>query len=439
MVFTHKNKNKRPKFLFSLQINELVNIPQSSGNCYVKWNFRKGTGTTKVSAPATASSSSSSSSIRQSRGDTKSQATTQGKGITPHVQVKHHRAQWNYSIRNPIEIKLLVDKNGNVMPKILLLDVFFEFIEDTGVNSSTSSSKSLLRSSSLKSPRTSIDLIRHKKETQTISDTNIKSTGRNSYSQRVSSKLLLGSVSINVAEYIREDESPVSNRFLLRNSKVNSIINLTMQLNLIRGSYEDFNIPKVITSGQLSGAFHGGIGNIFENASFDGSSEVSHANNTPGSSVKTPRTGATNGVSTISNTMSPLIDSLYEKTFELSWDPRPGEFSPKECVEDILRGGNGWAKNENGINLIDLQALRLSELESDYYTKDVSKTKTDADNNWRRMNRKEYLEKTHQNWSHLSASQREKRRNEANMSSADEFENTVSRDIKSWSVAEGIF
>ena len=59
--------------------------------------------------------------------------------------------------------------------------------------------------------------------------------------------------------------------------------------------------------------------------------------------------------------MSPLIESLYQKTFKLPWDPRPGEFTPRERVEDILQGGNGWAKNEKGINLIDLQALRLNE------------------------------------------------------------------------------
>ena len=169
-------------------------------------------------------------------------------------------------------------------------------------------------------------------------------------------------------------------------------------------------------------------------------------------------TSPTLPTTTISASMSPLVDNLYQKTFQLPWDPRPGEFTPRECVEDILQGGNGWAKNEKGICLIDLQALRLNELENDYYngnnfgggdeTENKASEKTDEElptssKNYDSIGKKEFLEKR-QNWSLLSQSQREKLRNAHKVAdgrisasreeSAEEISVDKVRDARSWSV-----
>lgn len=49
-----------------------------------------------------------------------------------------------------------------------------------------------------------------------------------------------------------------------------------------------------------------------------------------------------------------IITDLYYKTFKVQWDERPNEFNPKECIDDIFDGGNGWKRTIDGANLIDL-------------------------------------------------------------------------------------
>ena len=120
--FGNKNKVKRPKFLFNLQINELVNIPQSSGYCFVKWSFKEGTG-------------KSGSNIIN---DTNIQISSQNKGLTHHIPIKHHRVQWNYSFPRPVLIKLQVDKNKNIVPRFITFEVYLESTTQLSSNQSLS-------------------------------------------------------------------------------------------------------------------------------------------------------------------------------------------------------------------------------------------------------------------------------------------------------------
>ncbi|CCH62766.1 hypothetical protein TBLA_0I01070 [Henningerozyma blattae CBS 6284] len=471
-MFSNKNKSKRPKFLLHLRINELINIPQSTGFCYIKWHLKDGTGTSSHSLTTTNDSTNVSKSNH---------------GTTPRATVLHHKAKWNYELEKPVQVKLQVDKNNNLASKTLRLEIFMEFLnendnssmyvkmknshlQNNSSNDSTNSSQPhvsspirqikhaattgstpLGRSSSL---RTDSSVNDHRNalneqnlnKTQTTSTSNsikkvlssgsntnqsklsrtksnhsatnegshnnalskissnnsnnttVSSQSRNSMAlrsasttstacinQKITGRLQLGVVTLNIADYVRDSEQPITNRFLLKNSKVNSILNITIKMELNRGSYEDFNIPTSFTSGQLPGSFHAGIGDILEESSttlansngltsptssfgqtplgpFQHRSTLIHGVN--GTSITSSITTTPN---TISASMSPVVDSLYQKTFQLPWDPRPGEYTPRECVEDILRGGNGWAKNEKGINLIDLQALSLKEEEAEYY------------------------------------------------------------------------
>lgn len=368
--FSNKSKSKRPKFLFKLKINELTNIPQSSGYCYVKWHLKDGTGTSGHHAysPQTKATHP---------------VSNQSKGITPRVLVRNHRARWNYSLENPIQVKLTVDRNRKLNEKLLVLEVYFEFLEQIGGNVSN---RSHSRTSS--------------------NSSNTLSHSNSSYTQKISSKLLLGTVTINIAEYINRGESVISNRFLLQKSKINSILSLDIQMELIRGTFDDFELPQSFSSGQLPSSFRNGISEVLDDSS-DMNSPVSstfHASNGGNTNSPTSAHGPGYSVTKQSDVQclttiaisNPLVEKLYQKTFQIPWDPRPGEYTPKECIEDILDGGNGWAKNEKGVNLIDLEALRLSELENDH---DLHSTSTDL--SYQNLDRREYLEKR-SNWEMLS-------------------------------------
>lgn len=466
--FGNKNKSKRPKFLFNMQINELVNVPQSSGFCFVKWNFKEGTGTSGGILPD----------------DKDIQSSVQSKGYTPHIPVKHHRVQWNHTLGRPVQIKLHVDKNKNIVPKTIVFEVFLESTTPLNHNNTSSHKNSndnsngggfhvtpalshrnsILRSPTLRSSG-SFDVSR--KELNNSMSSTMKSSGHNAYSQMVTGKIFLGRIEVNVAEYIRDNEEPISNRFLLKDSKINSILNITFQLKLIRGSYEDFNIPKQITIGQLSSPFQSGLSHLIDNSVPDlastptSSTFLSHSSkskpllshSTQPSMNSNSNSLGSNGLSTISSSLNPLINSLYEKTFQLSWDERPNEYSPRECIEDILRGGNGWARNENGINLIDLQALRLKNIELEYYSSDSKKDSnkkmglisTEDEKYWNNMDNREFLERKHQQILGQSEpklslqtdlSKNSINGNSINRSGSIAPFDTIVRDAKSWSVKQ---
>ena len=126
--------------------------------------------------------------------------------------MQHHRAQWNYSLDKPILVKLHLDKNGRFLKKALVLDVFFEFADANSTLTPSSSTNGKV------------------KKTTHANATALTATGNNSYSQKITGKLLLGTVEVDITEYVKEDETPTMNRFLLKHSKVNSIINISCLL-----------------------------------------------------------------------------------------------------------------------------------------------------------------------------------------------------------------
>lgn len=52
-------------------------------------------------------------------------------------------------------------------------------------------------------------------------------------------------------DYISEEESWQTHNFLLRDSKINSVLKLSCHLKLIRGTYNDFDISYGMTSNQM--------------------------------------------------------------------------------------------------------------------------------------------------------------------------------------------
>lgn len=116
MAIGKSGKDKRPKFLLEFQIKELVNVPQSGGVCYVKWNLKDGTGTSDTTVTGASGESVSVSNVHR--------------GITNKVSVKRHRAQWNYKLEKPMHVKLHLDKYRKFVPKLLYLEVYFEFTDN---------------------------------------------------------------------------------------------------------------------------------------------------------------------------------------------------------------------------------------------------------------------------------------------------------------------
>ncbi|SCU87155.1 LAMI_0D04962g1_1 [Lachancea mirantina] len=359
ITFSHKGKSQRPKFLFYLRINELTNIPQSSGYCYVKWQFKDGTGT------------SSHSVITQENGGVSGAGSTihtntQSRGLSPRVLVKAHRAKWNHELEKPVQVKLTTDKERRLHAKYVVLEVFFEFLEPSKGHPTRYAHS---RQGSNGSGATGASQSQSSSQPQSQS-----SSGSSVYTQKVSRKILLGSVQLDISQYINEDQSPVTSRFLLQHSKINSILSVSVKMVIVRGSFGDFRLPGSTGSGQLPSSLRNGLGDVLDEGS-DVTSPISSTfpngtgtpssgvNHTIGSPTKSAVTDIPGSYSiAISN---PLVDRLYQKTFQIPWDPRPGEYTPRECVEDILDGGDGWAKNENGINLIDIEALQLTEIERD--------------------------------------------------------------------------
>ncbi|CCC70317.1 hypothetical protein NCAS_0E02470 [Naumovozyma castellii] len=417
MPFSHKNQSKRPKFLLDLKINELVNIPQSTGYCFVKWHLKDGTGTSSTTRKIPLNSTGNTTTSGSTDSTDKNavvEVTNQSHGSTPHRLVKHHKVQWNYSLARPLQVKLNVDKNRNLVSKYLKMEVYFQFLNQ---KSKASTNDKEPKDSNLTTAPTA-----------TKKSMGLKSSGENSYSQRITGKILLGCITVDITEYIRKEEPLLTNRFLLQDSKVNSIINISLQLKLIRGIYDDFHIKKTFSMGQLSSSFQdSGISTILDSSNTPSSNSLGASHLSKSQTSYSSKGVGVNMNATISTSMSPLIDKLYERTFQLSWDPRPNEFSPRECVADIMRGGNGWAKNEKGINLIDLQTLKLNELESNSkfnFLVDNGKNENHnkknsigssgngtSNNDFTHMDRREFLERKKKqleisNWSHLSPTQR---------------------------------
>ncbi|AMD20459.1 HDL285Wp [Eremothecium sinecaudum] len=342
-LFTHPNRNRQPTFLLHLEIQELSNIPQSSGSCYVKWQLKDGTGT----------------SVRRKDSAAGSQGgSNQSKGITEKVLVNNHRARWNYRLDPPATVKLGLDKNRILGSKILTLQIYFEFLDDFHRNSLGGPGG--LIQSPIRSPG---------------SPASVASSG-NVYTKNMKGKLLLGTISTDLVDYVNESQETVTNRLLLQKSKINSILTLRIRMQLLRGNFEDYNwIVKHHSKSRI------GLNEILEDSSEVVNMIPGHHTNSMRISTPSVKNGSNSASENGAYTplrrgqkgdklnavtfTNPLIEKLYQKTFELSWDPQPGELTPRECVEDIIEGGNGWARNEWGISLVELRKLEMQEYDGD--------------------------------------------------------------------------
>lgn len=290
------SQSKKPKFLFTFQIQELANIPKVSGICYVKWHIK----------------------------DT---ATQQFKGRTSKVHIKDYRASWSYDFESLM--KLSINRNKLLQEKILVLTVYLGVTDHVHVNGHHLNHQQL-------------ENIDHRLP-------------------KVEKKHVLGKVEINLAEYVNYDE-PTSNRYLLQQSKVNCILSVKIGMELLKGDKTEFVAPSIKSSNIFRGISNVLNESVHESSTGQSSPAASYNRAGSGSQVS----GSEKIHRTIAITSDPVVSKLYEKTFEISWDPRPGELTAAECIDDIFSGGDGWAKNEEGVNLIDLD-IRANETHHPLY------------------------------------------------------------------------
>ncbi|EDO19575.1 hypothetical protein Kpol_1018p108 [Vanderwaltozyma polyspora DSM 70294] len=328
-MFQANAKSRRPKFLLYVKFNELMNIPQSDGMCSVRWTLKDGTGT---------SGHGFGSELENKL--TTTPGVNQSRGQSPKARVSRHKAVWNYELPNPVQVKLQVDRNGHISSKVLHLDVYL----DPAPTRSNS-----VHVPSLPRPSTASNF------------SFVPGTGSENPIKSNTKRMFMGYVSLNIADYIREDEVYSTSRFLLKESKVNSIINMSVRMEIVRGTYNDFAIPRNSKS-RIHGSLNTDLNDLLE-----GSTEIASpissssrqfgdsTNDANGRPLSMMSSTINNSGSTMSSAnMSPLVDQLYQSSFDISWDPRPGEYTPRDCIDDLLKGGNGWAKNEEGVNLIDM-------------------------------------------------------------------------------------
>ncbi|RLV91201.1 hypothetical protein JA1_004054 [Spathaspora sp. JA1] len=358
--------SNKPKFSFSLTINELTNIPEINGSCYIGLKIKDGNGSHKLAnliKPTSNSNSNSSSTNSNNSSFSKSffnkfdDATTKTTSpfsgsssssiscSTSRRKIHNFKCIFNYKLSCNL-IFGLNKKLNLINNKYLLLKVYYVH-------------------------------------------------------QGIITEL--GSLDINLAEYLNFDQS-ITTKYLLNKSKVNSILNLTIQLNELPKStefhtqlqIEDNNSttasatptstsqPKKLPTSTTSTSFpvsspkrtsfnvpqfenkhvFGGINTVFGEGTFtQGPSQTISVNspktdeenvvngNIPNGNLPATAataTGAAPGKPQI--LIDPIVGTLYCKILECNWDPELYhllEYSPDQCIDDIFENKS----NPYGYNL----------------------------------------------------------------------------------------
>ncbi|KAL6940304.1 hypothetical protein ACO0QE_004202 [Hanseniaspora vineae] len=536
--FTSKGKSKRPKFLLDFKINEMTNIPQSSGMCYIKWSLKDGTGThgygtSKVQVsgsmgsaksktqpsftppssqpseqnahlnhdptgvhgfvtPSTSLKSDDSSrrssfnhtsaqrrnslyknsvgsplkppidvqfDDRLSKTDSKTytsdggqetyatgnspphglvtvEASHQSKGHTGKRPVVGHKCDWDYKLQMPILMKFHVDDHRKVEEKVLVMRCYFEFLDDDkkdfttfakgelrkDINFLTNSSSSTTAYDHYSSQNGSLEadyrskifghgnlfLNTHHRNSSSASEMSVYSnstaasnnnmiqpstssstfatsptssiSSSSSASAKTKGRILLGSIAINISEYINPSEEMQTYKFLLQKSKVNSILSFSCQLKLARGSYKDFELPVKFSSGQLPNTLKQFGDRSPANSSaraqpssltgikcsINSSGHGSAGTSMPDGTLTDENWGQQSRLGACSikevrfNLATPLMETLYEKTYQIPWDKKSHELDPKSCVLDIMGGGTGWKELDDSRSGLSKKETQIS-------------------------------------------------------------------------------
>ncbi|CDR37813.1 CYFA0S01e17744g1_1 [Cyberlindnera fabianii] len=296
----------RPKYLMTLVVTDLSNVPKPSGHCYVQWRISN-------TLPAV-------------------------RGKTQPAHIRDYRCVWKHT--EEAVVKLNTNSNGVLLEKMLHLEVF-AVVKYHHHQHHHQGPSSIYSDGSLQ--------VRHA--------ATVANNVAEEHLPTRTEKTFLGRVTVNLAEFCGE-EGPTSARYLLNDSKVNAVLCVEIGMLLINGDQRDIVVPPKTKRG---------IGTVLDDSGHEGSSFST--NGAPSISLLRDHRRAASGSQVTSGdkhnrwlriVTDPVISRLYQKTFEMSWDPRPGEFNADESVDDILHGGDGWAKNAQGERFIDLQMVKVN-------------------------------------------------------------------------------
>ncbi|KAG5366240.1 hypothetical protein CJU89_0654 [Yarrowia sp. B02] len=178
------------------------------------------------------------------------------RGRTEVAQIRNHRAEWNYE--TSMEFRMRIDDDKMLHGSSIMFDVFVE------------------------------------SRTNRQNDKEINTSDRNH----------LGRVELNLAEYAQDE--PITHRYLLRQSKVNSLLNISIDMEQLRGD-TDYMIPPLSTQ-HIFGAMH--------------QKEASEA-----------------------------LDATceYRREFARGYFVSPQGVPVNKCIEEIFHGGDGFGDGGHGM------------------------------------------------------------------------------------------
>ncbi|KAL2069003.1 hypothetical protein VTL71DRAFT_15341 [Oculimacula yallundae] len=202
-----------------------------------------------------------------------SSTSAEHRGRTAPAPIREHKVSWDYS--KTIPVRLTIDKNNNLQE----CTIDFEVVQDY-----------------------------------------------NSAGMR-GEKITLGSVSLNLAEYVEESEmgadgeEAVVRRYLMQESKINSTLKIGISMKQVDGE-RNFVAPPLKTA-----PVFGGIAGIMagEQAEQD---DVGH-------------------MPTISKSRDHgELQDMYRRALAASWAAHADELPADQCLEDIFNGGDGWKHHD---------------------------------------------------------------------------------------------
>lgn len=339
--------SKKPKFRFDFAINDLSNIPHTSGYSYVdvligdghQSGFRAAISSLKPVTKSTGSGASDEASKTRTASSTastdSSSSLVSSSSGNIHVRTsrrKIHNFKCSFNYKLSCNLKFAVKKREDMIgPKFLNLRVYY-------VVDKTKSSHNLVE---------------------------------------------LGTVKLNLSEYLNFDE-PVTTKHLLQNSKINSLLSLTLGLDELPSDYEfhtQLRIDDSKTSGQttVSGsllkiskttdsntrsfnvpqfqrqAVFGGLEGVMQKnqprtKQGNSSDEESVANSDRQKSALGKPDDANFGTGTFDNVIvDPTISRLYRRVLESTWDPELHsllKYSPEKIVDDIFKSNGQTCRTE---------------------------------------------------------------------------------------------
>lgn len=340
--------SRRPKFKFELAINELSNIPYTSGHCYL--DIRVGDGSQSGLIAAFSQLKPAPKGLNDSVDTSSSSAShvSNSKGIHVHTSLrKIHNFKSSFNYKVSCNLRFSVKKRDN-----MISDKYLTI------------------------------LVMYASEKKSRSNRNGTELGR---------------VKLNLAEYLNFTE-PLSSKYLLQESKVNSILSLTTYLEELPADFDfhtllhiedskhsatsssasvsksnklstrSFTVPQF----QPAGVF-GGLDRVINsqpsvtNGLKTGAPSEEHTNNKSGSSKELPKNGDQQDndapsftVHTFDNVIvDPLVSGLYKKVLESTWDPELQnllKFTPEKIIDDIFnsKGSEYTEETKNSTKDFDI-------------------------------------------------------------------------------------